>query len=487
MASVADNDWWCWIVLIGTFYINFAVDGYGFSFGILKLAIEKDYGPNSTQPVDKNNIAIIGGLYPCLYALLAPIAFGLIAVFSVRTLTICGSLLSCASFALACANQYFQLGYVFDLIFLGITQGVAAAFLFGPSVNAIPTYFDPKRKAMATGITTCGAPAGAMFYGFVLQKLIDALGWRGALLFFSGAALLISLAGLTFVPKTPKNIVEKSFPDEEKNDENLYASSLLPPALELVEEPTGTPLTKRLADEFKNIFSVELFTDKHFITLLLAISCSMLGFFVPIILLPGQSRSPEYNVDEDVQMLMVTLWGLAQLIGRVTFGSLADFGRYTLLCSSLVLYGSGLVLSAIGVIIFPLVMHHGNIAFIVFSMYYGFFSAPFITLQSTIVQDLYWDKHRLIASSFGWVLAAAGIVIVAGFYLPSKFFYLIYFMSVEYYFVIYLGVLNGFQPLYAYLFAAGAFLCSAFFVSLTLPRFLKTYRKKVEHMKKMDQ
>ena len=64
--SLSDRDWWCWLVLASTFYITFTIDGYNFSFGVLKLYIEDEY----KGVVSQETVSIIGGLGPALYCLL---------------------------------------------------------------------------------------------------------------------------------------------------------------------------------------------------------------------------------------------------------------------------------------------------------------------------------------------------------------------------------------------------------------------------------
>ena len=301
-------------------------------------------------------------------------------------------MLSTFGFLLGFANGYLHWGFAIDLIALGVIQGVAGAFLFGPCINLIPTYFKQENKAFATGITTCGSPAGAIVYSYLIHILIDNFGWRGTLPFFALGSALILLAGLTFVPKVPATY----------------------------ERLEDGPVCERLRKEFETIFNRELFGDPIFITLLVALIFSILSFFVPTLLIVEQAHDPQYGVSRPVLRLLILFWGIAQLLGRLFVGWLADFGRYCVVFSSLSLFVIGLILSSILMLVFPHVMIYGDAAFITFVCIYGFISAPFITLRSTMVQDLYYEKQNLIASSFGWCLSAEGMVIVAGFYLPSK-------------------------------------------------------------------
>ena len=419
--GLATRKWWCWMVVAATFYITFNMDGYNFSFGILKLYIAKEH----EGKVSKTTISIIGGLASALQGILAPVAFGLVTVFSVRTITIVGGALASLGFFIAFVNQYLQWGFAIDLISLGIIQGLAGACLIGPSIDLIATYFRNSHKALATGITTCGSPAGTIVYSYLIHIIIDNFGWRGTLLFFAITSSIVVPACLTFVHK-------KSITHEDLDE---------------------GPIRQRLSRSFSNVFNKQLLKDPIFIILFIALDLTILSYFVPTLLIVEQSLDPKYQVTEQIRNLLIPFWGMTQLLGRLTVGWLADFGTSCIFLTPLALFITGLVLSSILMFIFPHIMNFGNPAFIAFVCIYGFISAPFITLQSTLVQDLFYDRQTLIASSFGWCLAAEGLVVVAGFYLPS--------------------LLNSFQPLYAYLFSASSFLLSTLFFSMTIPRYLK--------------
>lgn len=76
-------------------------------------------------------------------------------------------------------------------------------------------YFTSKRAA-AAAIASCGTSIGCLLFGPILRALIDALGWRGALLIFAGinfqlmvfAALLRPLASHGIRPTPAKSSSE---------------------------------------------------------------------------------------------------------------------------------------------------------------------------------------------------------------------------------------------------------------------------------------
>ena len=424
--GLANLKWWCWIVLASTCYISFNLDGYNFSFGVLKLYILEEYKGEASETA----VSIIGGLVPAIYCTLAPFAFGLVTVFSVRTITIVGGVLATLGFLLSFVNKYLQWGFAIDMIGLGVMQGLAGACLFGPSIDLIATYFRVDHKALATGITTCGSPAGTIVFSYLIPILIEKFGFRGTILFFAITSAVVVPFCFTFVHK-------KSITHED------------------LEEG---PIKERLKKSFENVFEKELMKDRVFILVLISYAVSIWSYFVPTLLIVEQSLDAKYGVTKEVRNLLIPLWGVTQLIGRVSVGWLADFGTRCFIFTPLSLFIHGLVLSAILMFIFPHIMIYGDVAFISFVCIYGLISAPFVTLRSTLLQDLFYDRQTLIASSFGWGLSAGGLVTVFGFFLPT--------------------ILNNMQPLYAYLFSALNFLLSAAVLTLTIPRFSRMYKLK---------
>ncbi|VDL64016.1 unnamed protein product [Hymenolepis diminuta] len=58
------------------------------------------------------------------------------------------------------------------IISYGIFAGAAFGFLHLPSIVCVSFYFDTKR-ALATGITTCGTPIGAIIFAPLTEILLN--------------------------------------------------------------------------------------------------------------------------------------------------------------------------------------------------------------------------------------------------------------------------------------------------------------------------
>ena len=134
-----------------------------------------------------------------LFFTLAPISIGISEFFGPARIIVFASILSSTALLLTWANTFFQLGYFFDLLNLGILQGFASSLIYGPSIAVISDYFPHHQRSLATGITTCGSPVGAIIYGFFIFPLFETFGWRGSLAIIAAINLHGVLCGLSFL------------------------------------------------------------------------------------------------------------------------------------------------------------------------------------------------------------------------------------------------------------------------------------------------
>jgi MFS family permease len=67
-------------------------------------------------------------------------------------------------------------------------SGIGFGLVYVPAVIAVGFYFE-KWRALATGIAVCGSGIGTFLMAPLSTALIEAFGWRGALLIQAGTAL----------------------------------------------------------------------------------------------------------------------------------------------------------------------------------------------------------------------------------------------------------------------------------------------------------
>ncbi|CAG0889078.1 unnamed protein product [Darwinula stevensoni] len=80
------------------------------------------------------------------------------------------------------AGLYFSVGLGFGLVYL-------------PSIVVVSNWFDT-RRALATGIATCGAGVGTFIFAPLGNFLLEEYGWRGAYLIYTGILLNCLVLGL---------------------------------------------------------------------------------------------------------------------------------------------------------------------------------------------------------------------------------------------------------------------------------------------------
>lgn len=120
---------------------------------------------------------------------IGPVASALSNRFGFRAVVITGSLFGFAglltsAFAQSVETLFFTLGLLF---------GVAICLVFTPIIVNVSFYFD-KKRALATGIATCGSGAGTFVFAPVVNWLLETYALRGTFL------ILVSARSMPFVP-----------------------------------------------------------------------------------------------------------------------------------------------------------------------------------------------------------------------------------------------------------------------------------------------
>ena len=281
-----------WLILLATFYFTFFVDGFSYIFGVLAISIQ-----NSYPEYHPSIIFLTGAIVPVLYGCLAPIGIALSEIYGSRYTTVAASLISTSGFLLCWINEIFlQMGFPLDFFSIGVLQGLAFALLYGPAINTIPTYFDNSHKSLAVGITTCGSPTGAIFFGFLIDKLINATSWQCAMLIFAVFAAIVAIAALAF-PGDEVLSGRLDFNDFSDSQRTIVVSNIS----NMVEQTTST-------DVFNRFFSIAHCGNFIFLISLVAGVFSVTGGIVPMVLVPVQSTEATYNVSRFVQSNIIQIW-----------------------------------------------------------------------------------------------------------------------------------------------------------------------------------
>ncbi|CAH0720127.1 unnamed protein product, partial [Brenthis ino] len=195
---------WGWVVVAASFMCNFVVDGIIFSGGMLLTPIQKEFNASSGQ------VAPVNSLLAGFYLLAGPFVSALANKYGFRAVTIVGSLISSAAFALS----YFATSVEYLYLVYGVVGGIGFCMIYMPAVLTVGFYFE-RWRALATGLALCGSGVGTFVFAPLTNILIKRVGWRVTLVIHAGFVLLCIIFGAMFRPINP---VRVTLADEQEED-----------------------------------------------------------------------------------------------------------------------------------------------------------------------------------------------------------------------------------------------------------------------------
>ncbi|XP_053908684.1 monocarboxylate transporter 13 [Cuculus canorus] len=131
-----------------------------------------------------------------------PLGSALSSRFGARPVAMAGGLLSGLGLLLGAFASH--MGHLY--LSVGLLAGLGWALVFTPSLAAVGRHF-AARRAWATGLAVSGASVSGLATGTLVPLLLDAYGWRGALLLLAAISFNLVAAGalLPPLPKPPEN------------------------------------------------------------------------------------------------------------------------------------------------------------------------------------------------------------------------------------------------------------------------------------------
>lgn len=198
--EVEDGGMRAWLQVLGCFFLWFNLWGYTFAFGTFQNFYQNQYligtPPSAIAWIGsiQSFLLIISGLWT------GPIfdwGYYMYLIYFGSTLSTLGA------FMLSLSTQYWQ-------IFL--TQGLCIGFgcgaLFIPSMALVTRSF-VKRRSIAVGLTTCGAPIGGILYTVLFNACLPKYGfaWTARVLgFFMLGSYFVAIPLLLLGAKNTKSL-----------------------------------------------------------------------------------------------------------------------------------------------------------------------------------------------------------------------------------------------------------------------------------------
>ncbi|KAF2097509.1 MFS general substrate transporter [Rhizodiscina lignyota] len=346
-----------WLQVFGSFMIFVNIWGFTFIFGIFQSFYQLSYLPSESE----SSISWIGTIQSALLSIVGVLAGPLYDLGAFRFMLLSGAFLVLLGlFTLSLSSQYYQ-------IFLsqGVCIGIGGGLLYIPSLALISGSFK-RRRAIASGIVTCGIGIGGVIYTAAFQSLLPRVGFAWTVRVLAFMALVVF--GLSI------------------------------PALLI-----STSGQKR-SQTTRKIFDVNALKDGPFLVYSLASFFIFLGYLVPFFFMPsfaqivlGTSRS-------------LSFWALAVSSATSIFGRLGAALAAQKMGSMMPWIACG---ALSGVLCLCWIRISSVAAFFAFCGLYGFFSGALVALPPTVFPRI-CKAPNLLGTWMGMSWLCSGIAFLVG-------------------------------------------------------------------------
>lgn len=176
-----------WVVVFSAFVAMFTVFGVAYSFG-------EFFGPMADEfDTSRSETALFFAITTFAYFAIGPFTGRLADRVGPRPVILIGGVAMVTGLLLTAEVSSIQLGY----LTYGLGVGIGVACCFVPMVATVGGWFVEKRT-LALGLAVAGIGAGTLVLVPVIERVIDANGWRDAYRVFAviaGVLLLIAAIG----------------------------------------------------------------------------------------------------------------------------------------------------------------------------------------------------------------------------------------------------------------------------------------------------
>ncbi|RVX67410.1 hypothetical protein B0A52_08763 [Exophiala mesophila] len=167
-ATAKDGGLRAWLQVLGCWLVFFNVWGFTFAFGLFQNYYEMVLLPN----MPPSAISWVGTVASYLLIVTGVISGPLFDLGYYRTMLFGGAAASTfGTMMLSLSSQYYSI-----ILSQGILMGLGCGVLYIPGLALVSRSFT-KRRPMALGIVTCGAPVGGIIYTIIFNSCIDSIGF----------------------------------------------------------------------------------------------------------------------------------------------------------------------------------------------------------------------------------------------------------------------------------------------------------------------
>ncbi|XP_057183937.1 monocarboxylate transporter 13 isoform X2 [Triplophysa rosa] len=398
---MAPDGGWGWVVVGALFVASALVFGLIRSLGIFFVEFVQYFGESAQA------VSWITSIGVAVQQLFSPIGTAACNVYGARPVVMIGGFLSGLGFILA--SQATTLSHLY--LTMGLISGIGWALVFTPIIASVMQYFTT-RRSLAMGLGFTGIGLASFAFSPLFQYLVEVYAWRGALLILGGLSFNMIACGALIRPIWNPKAVAKTSSNHNK------------------------------CSRIHECFEISLLSHRGFLTYTLAITFFNAGYFIPYVHLVAHSRHIGFSEYQAAFVISVT--GVADIVGRVVSGWASDLGKMRMLHMLTVWTG----LLGIFLLLIPLGVTYSGL--LVVSLAYGFCAGAMTPLAFAVVPEIVGMERMLGALGLLQFLESIGGLLGA----PLS------------------GWLKDYTGSYTVSFvAAGSFLVLGTLITSTLPHF----------------
>jgi sugar phosphate permease len=290
---------YAWIVAAVTFLSLLSSAGIGATRAVLVLPLEHEFG------WDRATISLALSINLLLFGLCGPFAGAIMARFGVRRVMLSALITLAVAVSLSTFMQSaWQLVILWGVL-VGLGSG-AMALVLGATVAA--RWF-VQRRGLVTGLFAASTATGQLVFLPLQAAIIDAAGWRTAVLLVAGVAIAVAAVVFLFMRDDPRQIGMSAYGAE---NEPEPATALRPQAA-LSKNPFKLAV-QTLAEGLR-------IPDFWLLSGSFAICGATTVGLISVHLIPA---SVEHGLTEVTAASMLAAMGIFDLIGTTASGWLSD-------------------------------------------------------------------------------------------------------------------------------------------------------------------
>jgi len=271
--------------------------------------------------------------------------------------------------------------------------GVGSAFAYSPSIVTVGQYFE-KRRTLANGLSVAGSGVGNFAIPPLIRLCVDEFGLAGALLILAAIMLHVCLAGALLRPPLMEHGRQASPTDCQKT--SVTKDAAVQSTAEKREQRQSRTTVTACCNQ---LFDWHLLTNTVFLVYGFSAMLIFTGYPPLYIMLPDHAR--QIGIGKPVAAFLVSILGLADVVGRIGFGFIADFN----LVPKRIIFVGCMVVAGSLVCVLPRIENYVGLA--VFCGVTGLFAGAFFTFLMVLLAEKL-GVHRL-HSAFGLTAMFMGI------------------------------------------------------------------------------